>query len=261
MDLLRRERPRATRRAFAAIVASVSLALVMAGCSQPRVDPQEYDPYTVAQRADAAAAADQVLARAAEGTVLATQVTDVCSPGQKNWWVQDLSAWTCTRSSRWVVAAGSDDPGQAIADYRAHLTEAGCTVDEATFGMVERYWADYGVAGQNANGDPYTVDDLPSASASCDSEQLGIAFRTPGDVETSAPSPASQRVVEYSALDLDAVNRSGAPLVVVIGTSRSYHSVSWDGSISGKDEDAEESDLPPGWCACYSGSKCDCPGG
>lgn len=64
MDLPRRERPRATRRVVAAIVGSVALALVMAGCSRPQDDAQEYDPYTVPQRADAAAAADEVLARA-----------------------------------------------------------------------------------------------------------------------------------------------------------------------------------------------------
>ncbi|WJM15303.1 hypothetical protein [Microbacterium arborescens] len=252
---------RRPRRLFVATVGCVVLVLAMAACSQGRVDPQEYDPYTVAQRADAAAAAEAALSRAAGGVVLTTETTDVCSPGRRNWWVQDLSAWTCSRSSRWLVAAASGDPGEVIAGYRAHLTDAGCTVDESSYGMVERYWADWGVAGMYQNGEPYTVDDLPSAFAMCDNQSVGIAFRTPAAVRAPAPALSSTLVIEYDAFELEAVTGAGIPFVVVLRTSRGYHSVDWTGEISGKDEDDAESDFPPGWSDCYSGSDCDCPGG
>jgi hypothetical protein len=237
-----------------ATVGSVTVALMVSACSQGRVDPQEHDPYTVAQRADASAAAEAALSRAAGGAVLATETSDVCSPAEKNWWVEDLSAWTCSRSSRWVVAATSGDPGDVIAGYRAHLTQAGCTLDEASYGMVERYWADYGVAGEYENGDPYTVDDLPSASAMCDTETVGIDFRTPAAVQAAASAPSSSLIIENDALELEALTSAGTPLVVVLGTSRSYHSVSWMGEISGKDEDDAEPDFPTGWCARHSGA-------
>ncbi len=261
MGVTRTRERRWARRVVIAAVGSVSLALLVAGCSQGHVDAQAYDPYTVAQRADAAASTEAALSRATDGAMLTTQTTDVCSPGRKTWWVQDFSAWSCARSSRWVVAVASSDPAEAIVGYRAHLTEAGCTIDEASFGMVEDYWADYGVPGQNDSGDRYTVDDLPSAFATCENERVGIDFQTPAAVQASAPSPSSSLVIEYDALDLSAVTSAGTPLVVVLDSRRNYHSVSWTGEISGKDEDVEESDFPPGWCACHSGGDCDCPGG
>lgn len=127
-------------------------------------------------------------------------------------------------------------------------------------GTAQRDWADHGIAGQNENGDPYTVDDLPSASATCEQQTVGIDFRTPGAVQASAPS-SSSLVVEYDALDLDAVTGAGSPLVVVLDTRRNYHSVSWTGEIYGKLEDDAESHFPPGRCACDSGGDCDRPGG
>ncbi|MGR6743377.1 hypothetical protein ACU6RU_15190 [Microbacterium sp. F1-18] len=206
---------------FVATVGCVTLALTMTACSQGRIDPQEYAPYTVAQRADAEAAAEAALSRAADGAVLTEQTMDGCSQGQKNWWVQDGSAWTCARSLQWVVAAASGDPAEVIAGYRAHLAEAGCMLDEASFGMVESYWADYGVAGQNGNGDPYTVDDLPSASATCDNRQVGIDFRTPGGVELTSLPRSPLLVVECEPFNLQAVSDAGTPLVAVLGTIRS----------------------------------------
>ena len=261
LNVMRRSVARRPRRLFVATVGCVAVVLAVSACSRGRVDPQEYDPYTVAQRADAAASAEAALSRAAGGVVLTTETTDVCSPGQRNWWVQDLSAWTCSRSSRWLVAPASGDPGEVIAGYRAHLTAAGCTVDESSYGMVERYWADWGVTGMYENGEPYTVDDLPSASAMCDNQSVGSAFRTPPAVRAPAPALSSTLVIEYDAFELEAVTGAGIPFAVVLRTSRGYHSVDWTRAISGKGEDDAESDVAPGWCACLGGGDCDCPGG
>jgi hypothetical protein len=118
----------------------------------------------------------------------------------------------------------------------------------------------YGVPGKNANGDPYTVDNLPGAGGHCaDGTWVGLSFRSSAEFDAS-------RLVTYTASDGEkiedrphdeaAVRSSGRALIVTLSTSTTYHDVPRGGTDPTPDTTPE-----PPRCVCYSGGDCDCPGG
>lgn len=246
----------------AVMVASV---LSMSGCA---VVPGEFppsganEPDVVAAREEAAAAQGELLANAAMGEVISEAVLDYCRSGSYSepWGPRDPYYWSCGHVTSWVVGTDSEDPGELIAAYRAHLASIGCEPSEADFDMTAQYWEMYGVSGQNANGERYTVDNLPSASARCpDGAGIGIGFRSAEEFDAST-------LVTYYAGDGEqiadqphdqaAVRASGRALVVTLWTSTTYHDVPRGGS-----DPSPETTPEPERCACYSGSECECPGG
>lgn len=94
----------------------MTFAALAAAATRGRVDPQEHDPHTVAQRADGAAEA--ALSGAAGGGVMTTETTDDCSPGQENWWSRsqgvDLLAF--------LSISGAAE-GCRASDYSALITD------------------------------------------------------------------------------------------------------------------------------------------
>lgn len=237
----------------------------MFGCAiAPRELPPSgaNEPDVVAAREEAAAAEETLLAKTAMGEPISKSVQDYCKSGtySEPWGPRDPYYWSCGHVTSWVVGTDIGDPAELIAVYRAHLTSIGCEPSETDFDMAAQYWAMYGVPGENANGERYTVDDLPGASARCsDGTGVGIGFRSAAEFDAST-------LVTYYASDGEqiidqphnetAVRASGRALIVTLSTSTGYHYV-----LRGDSEPSPETTPEPQRCACYSGSECDCPGG
>lgn len=243
--------------------AAVVLGLFMAGCayapeSQPPSGADE--PEVVAARGEAAEMQSALLEKAAMSPLLSVSVDDSCQSGSYSapWGPFDLYYWKCEYWTSVVVGSDIADAGELIATYRAHLGSIGCEPDPAEFDQVEGYWAMYGVRGHLDDGEPYTVDDLPSAAAQCpDGRQVFIGFRSSAafDAEEGANLWADE-VIESRPHDQEAVRASGSPNVVVLSMRTTYHVV----ERFAEERFTEETPAPER-CSCYSGSECDCPGG
>ncbi|PVW02964.1 hypothetical protein DEA06_14420 [Microbacterium sp. Gd 4-13] len=196
------------------------------------------------------------------GEALSMGVRDGCESGTNSepWGPRDYFYWRCNRTTSWVVRSDLGDPGEIIAAYRAHLAAIGCEPDPASFDMAAQYWALYGPTRQNANGEPYTVDDLPGAGANCTEDmQIGIGFRSSvgfdvAQYEHSYTSDGEE--IEARNLDQTVIRSSGTEYIVTLSASTSYHQV-----LRSDPQPSDESTPEPLPCACYSGSSCDCPGG
>lgn len=218
------------------------------------------DPEVVAARTAAAGAEDELLAAAAMGEVISTGVQDYCERGSYSapWGPFDPYYWSCGHVTTRVVSTDTADPAALIAGYRARLGDIGCVPDEAAFDMTAQYWQMYGVPGHNANGDPYSVDDLPGGTAVCaDGRSMGVAVRSAagfdrGTFFTYAEGDGEK--ITDQRVDAALVHARAPELVVVLSTSTGYHSVL-------RNEPEPEDTPDRGYCACYSGSPCDCPGG
>jgi len=219
-----------------------------------------HDSDVVAARTAAAADEQDLLIAAALGEPISTSVQDTCARGSYSapWGPYDPYYWSCRHMTSRVVSTGTADPAQLISAYRAHLFAVGCTPDEAAFDMTAEYWEMYGIPGHNANGEAYTVDDLPGGTALCnDGRSIGVAFRSAAGFDTTTFSTYAEgdgETMTNEPLDLSAIRARAPELVVVLNTGTGYHSVL-------RQEPETPSTLEPGYCACYSGSKCDCPGG
>lgn len=240
-----------------------SAALLMSGCASHEFPPSGSDqPHVVAAREEAAAEQDALLAKAVMGERISVSVNDNCRIGtySEPWGPRDNYYWQCVHTTSWVVGSDLVDAGELIEGYRAHLSETGCEPDAASFDQAARYWAMYGVTGQNVNGEPYTVDSLPGAGARCpDGTHIGIGFRSSAafDVSKYVTFYASDgEEIESRPHDQVAIRTSGSELVVALSTSTTYHDVPRD-NVQRSSETTPE----PFRCACYSGSECDCPGG
>jgi hypothetical protein len=246
-------------------LAVLSLAtFALTGCgivSTSFPDSGSAEPAAVAHREEAAAEQLIALQTAAMSEPLTERVFDFCRSGERTIWVQDISAWSCDHSTAWAVPADTSDPAVLIDNYEAHLTAVGCEPDAADFGMARDYWATYGVPGVFPDGAPYTVDDLVGVSAQCGGHQVGIGFHSagaliPDGTESTYPD---LEVVENGRFDRDAILAHPATLYAVLSVTDNYHWVDWDGTHYPQPKETEAPDS--GYCACYSGGTCDCPGG
>lgn len=252
MDMLR-------RRSSGALVAVIATVLTLAACqSQPFPPSGAHDPEVMAAREAAVAEERELLSELAMQQPLTEAATDYCDAGQNNFKIRDPYFWTCGHSTIWVVPDAQTDPALLISAYRSHLETVGCEPDAADFGMASDYWATMGVAGENAHGEPYTVDSLPSASAICeDGRRIGIRFGTAAGVESDETlfAFAGSEIIEQTPFDRAAIAASTTPLVVTLTVGTNYHYIS-------RTKDIEESDpSTPPVCVCHSGGSCDCPGG
>lgn len=95
-------------------------------------------------------------------------------------------------------------------------------------GYPTRYWSTMGVAGENAHGEPYTVDSLPDAVAVCDDvHRVSIDFGTTAgvDKDESLFAFAGSEVIEQKSFDREVLDASAAPLVVTLRAGTGYHDV------------------------------------
>lgn len=243
--------------------ACTALVLFLAGCglaSDPPPPSGADEPEAVAAREEAAETQGEILEKVAMSAPISVSVDDSCRRGSYSvpWGPFDDYYWTCEYRTTVVVGSDVTDAGELIAAYRTHLGSIGCEPDVAEFDQVEGYWAMYGVRGHLDDGEPYTVDDLPSADAQCaDGERVFIGFRSSAgfDVEVGANLWADE-VIESRPHDQDAVRASGSPNVVVLSMRTTYHVVP-----RFVEERSTETTPAPPHCSCYSGSVCDCPGG
>jgi len=257
-----RRRSSPLRAATLVAIAAAGL-LPLSACASGAGQPPPsgaHDPEVVAARAAAVAEEQDLLVAAALGEPITTSVQDTCKRGTYSapWGPYDPYYWSCGHVTSRVVSTATVDPAQLIADYRAHLAEVGCTPDEAAFDMTAEYWQMYGVPGHNANGEAYTVDDLPGGTAVCaDGRTVGVAFRSAAGFDTKTfftYVEGDGETITDEPPDLAAIRDRAPELVVVLSTSTGYHSVL-------RKEPEPPSTPEPGYCACYSGSACDCPGG
>lgn len=245
------------RRSAVVGSAALSAILLLSGCGllapSPPLPSGAQDPDVVAARERSDEEQVAVLERIAGREPLSARRVDSCGRGQDNWWVRDGYDWRCVRSVSWVLADSTADPAALITEWRSRLVEVGCEPDEAEFDMVESYWQMFGVPGENSNGDPYTIDDLPSASAWCGTARVGIGFSTPRTVNVDSAGAYVDEVITDEPHDVTSIRGSFEPHVVILGTNENYHSV--------PGYEAPKPEVDDGYCACYSGGTCDCPGG
>jgi hypothetical protein len=251
------------RRSVGTVVCGAAM-LVLTACGSPNDSTAPSgadDPRTVAAREALAADQESALDAAALGEPVSKSIDDVCEHGSYSvpWGPFDSYDWQCERWTSWVVTTEITDAGVLIEAYRTHLLEAGCTPDEAEWDMLASYWNQYGIPGENDHGDPYTVDNLPGASALCPSHgNVFLRFSTPGGLEPALHSYAEPQdeAIEFLAHDGGAIAASGSALVIELSTRDWYHDVPRGGTAPSHDTTTEP--LP---CMCHSGSDCDCPGG
>ncbi|WP_127476941.1 hypothetical protein [Microbacterium sulfonylureivorans] len=248
-----------TKRECAA-ASMLALALGLAGCAPTPAFPPTgaHEPAIVEAREAAAAAELDLLHSIVPEPALSTGVKDACTRGQFGPFYNSPSAWDCGHSTMWIIEDPRTDPAEILASWRERLVAAGCEPDEADWGMTEQYWREMGIPGQTANGVPYTVDDLPGASARCpDSDWRYVSFRlsTPDGVD-EMDTTVDGELIDASPYDLAQIRASASPHVVTIGTGTGYHEV----PRSGETEEVEDDDEPLP-CVCHSGGDCDCPGG
>lgn len=261
----RRDGRRRIARAVLSIAATLGVLLATSGCtiasgSFPPSGAE--DPAVVTAREQAASEQEILLTTTAMSEPISTSVQDYCETGSYSepWGPRDPYYWSCGRVTSWVVGTETHDPAELIMAYRARLISLGCEPSEADFEMTARYWEMYGIPGENANGERYTVDDLPGAGGNCEGGAwVGIGFGSAAEFDAST-------LVTYYASDgekiLDqphdesAVHALGSALIVTLSTRTEYHYVPRGGS-----EPSPSTTPEPLHCACYSGSQCDCPGG
>ncbi|MEV4688238.1 hypothetical protein [Microbacterium sp. LWH3-1.2] len=200
-----------------------------------------------------------LLERAAMQPPITAAASDSCDAGEDSWKIHDSYYWICSHVTYWVVPEPQPDPVLIIAAYRAHLESIGCEPDEPSFGMAADYWATMRVAGENAHGEPYTVDSLPDVFATCgeDRRRVSLRFGTAAGVKGDALLFAfgGEEVIEQTPFDRAALQANTTPLVVTLTVGTKYH------KISRYEDDEPDEPASPLGCACYSGSTCDCPGG
>lgn len=220
----------ARARTTVAVVVLVATVLALAACqSEPFPPSGAQDPEVIAAREAAAADERELLSEVAMQQPLTEAVTDSCHAGQNNFKIKDRYFWTCGHSTIWVVPDPQTDPELLISAYRAHLEAVGCEPDASDFGMVSSYWASMGVAGENAHGEPYTVDSLPSARATCgDGRRIGIRFGTAAGVASDETlfAFAGTEIIEQTPFDRAAIAANTSPHVVTLTVGTNYHYVS-----------------------------------
>jgi hypothetical protein len=236
---------------------ATAVLLVASACTSAAVPSGAFDAETVTARDEARTAEVALLERTSMASPAAEGVADSCRAGQDNWKVRDHYRWTCSHTTTWIVASEIADASELIATYRAHLVASGCqpTYD---FDQLEYYWSTLGAAGENAHGEPYTIDDLLTGDAECgEGEGVSVRFGTPqGFDETWAYQSLGGQVIEDRAIQIAAVRALTAPHIVMLQTGTGYHYV----SRYPEPETEPEDDGPPP-CFCHSGGDCDCPGG
>ena len=254
-------RPKVVTAGLVVLCAAALLALSGCGYSGGERPPSgAREPVAVAARVAAAATQEAHLRHAAAAEPISTSVDDNCEPGRFSapWGPFDSYYWSCRRTTSWVVTSVFVDPGELIAAVRAHLATTECQPDVSSFDQVQQYWAMYGVRGHLDSGEAYTVNNLPSAVAQCpDGARIGIAFSSAAAFDASKYlnlNASEGEIIEAKPHDQTAVHTSDSELILVMSTDINYYSVP-------RSKPELEPTRDPNWCACYSGSECDCPGG
>ncbi len=226
----RRERRGARGQPGWAVLAGASilgLLISTTGCASTSSDfppSGAEEPEVVAASEQAASEQENLLKATALAEPISTSVQDYCASGSYSepWGPRDPYYWSCGRVTSWVVGTEIQDPAELITAYRTHLISLGCEPSEADFEMTARYWEMYGVPGENANGERYTVDNLPTAGGYCaDGAGISIGFRSAAgfDASTLVTYYASdgERILDQPH-DESAVRALGSALVVTLST-------------------------------------------
>ena len=196
--------------------------VALASCTGPRPLDAHGQQATTA-RAAMTQQADQLFAALDAGTEVARGVGDGCDAGQHNWKIDDPYDWRCTRVLTRITASETPDTTTVIAQAIGSVRGAGCVPDEREVDMVTRYWADYGLRGRTDAGRPYSIDNLPSFTASCPGGlRLETSFRSPAGLAGRVFPLSAQEMIESVAPEVAAVPAGD---YVVWQASAVYHTV------------------------------------
>ena len=196
--------------------------VALAACSGPR-PLDAHGPQATQARATMTQQAEQLFTALDAGAEVARGVGDGCDPGQHNWKIDDPYDWRCKRVLTRITATDAPDTTAVIAAAIGAVRAAGCTPDEREVDMVTRYWATYGLRGRTDAGRPYSIDDLPSVTASCPGGlRLETSFRSPAGLAGRLIPLSAQEMVDSVAPQV-----AGLPAgdYVVWEASAFYHTV------------------------------------
>lgn len=211
----------------------VLLPLLLAGCGDPTVEPQ--DAAVVTARQQSQRVVDDQLAALVDGrSVLATGRQDGCEKGQNNWKVRTNHAYECTITEVAVVEAAQVRPA-LVADHERAVA-LGCVAGPRDgLLLAVDYWDQF--EGRDQNGHPYGARDLPLGRYECADTATTVILRPADPAEGDQlrntldaeilSSGSADVTVSREPADLAAVTASKSPMVMIINVRRTYYMVDW----------------------------------